>query len=269
MAEDEEAFSRALESELEAIAEKQKALTEGWKGFISSLGNAFDGLLQDLERLRARITELNRLLTRASVSDLKNLKLEVRDQPELVPQLRRVVEHQASGGFDLFDEPEAFDRAAHQLEAFLDENPELRLPDLFHVEFLVARADGETQRYPHLDKVESNGTSITIKVLTNLMLLRGLFRETESFQLPFFLDESNALDRDNLLAIVDLAREQNFVAILASPDVSDAADQLYFPELAQNGRVVIRDAHRVTVRGLEPESTEDNEPGPDRAASSA
>ncbi len=172
------------------------------------------------------------------MSDLKQLRLEVHRNTQLVPRIQTVVDHQARGSFDLFADPQAFQRAAHDLGGFLEEFRTLRLFDLFDLSFRVTRRDGSEQLHPHLDKIESNGTSITIKVLTNLMLLKSLFRTGKSWALPFFVDEANALDRDNLRAVVDLAREQAFVAILASPQPAGVAEITYFPQ-SRGARVSI------------------------------
>ena len=104
--------------------------------------------------------------------------------------------------------------------------------------FEVTTADGGTKLYRNLESIESNGTTITIKVLVNLMLLQGLLDERKETAIPFYLDEASSLDRDNLFAIVGQAREMGFIPVLASPEAMDAADHLYFIR-ERNGRVVL------------------------------
>ena len=241
-------FADALAQELDGLEEKRSALSAAWRGFIAGLTAAFDAQLADLDRLRVRIDALNRLLKQAHVSDLKELRLSLRELPESCGLIKHFVEqHKASAGADLFADRAAFARAEQRVGEFLEQRSTLELTELFQLEFEVTRANGVVTRYPHLDRIESNGTSITIKVLTLLTLLRGLMREREGYRLPFFLDEANALDRANLRAIVRLAESFGFAPVLASPDGSDAAARVYIPLRLPNGRVVLTARHALTL----------------------
>ena len=243
-----EGFAEALSQELDGLGEKRSALSEAWRGFIAGLTAAFDAQLADLDRLRVRIDALNRLLKQAHVSDLKELRLSLRELPESCGLIKHFVEqHKASAGADLFADRAAFARAEQRVGEFLEQRSTLELTELFQLEFEVTRANGAVTRYPHLDRIESNGTSITIKVLTLMTLLRGLMREREGYRLPFFLDEANALDRANLRAIVRLAESFGFAPVLASPDGSDAAARVYIPVRLPNGRVVLTARHALTL----------------------
>jgi len=243
-----EGFADALAQELDGLGEKRVALGEAWRGFIAGLTAAFDAQLADLDRLRVRIDALNRLLKQAQVSDLKELRLGLRELPESCGLIKQFVEqHKASAGADLFADRVAFARAEQRVGEFLEQRGTLELTELFQLEFEVTRANGVVTRYPHLDRIESNGTSITIKVLTLLTLLRGLMREREGYRMPFFLDEANALDRANLRAIVRLAESFGFTPVLASPDGSDAAARVYVPMRLPNGRVVLTGRHALTL----------------------
>jgi len=241
-------FAEALAQEIDGLGEKRVALASAWRGFIAGLSSAFDAQLADLDRLRVRIDALNRLLRQAQVSDLKELRLSLRELPESCGLIKQFVEqHKASAGADLFADRAAFARAEQRVGEFLEQRALLQLTDLFQLEFEVTRASGAVTRYPHLDRIESNGTSITIKVLTLLTLLRGLMRDRDGFRLPFFLDEANALDRANLRAIVRLAESFGFAPLLASPDGSDAAARVYVPVRLPNGRVILTGRHALTL----------------------
>lgn len=243
-----DSFADALAQEIDGLGEKRVALASAWRGFIAGLTAAFDAQLADLDRLRVRIDALNRLLRQAQVSDLKELKLSLRELPESCGLIKHFVEqHKASAGADLFADRAAFARAEQRVGEFLEQRALLHLTDLFQLEFEVTRASGLVTRYPHLDRIESNGTSITIKVLTLLTLLRGLMRDRDGFRLPFFLDEANALDRANLRAIVRLAESFGFAPLLASPDGSDAAARVYVPVRLPNGRVILTGRHALTL----------------------
>ncbi len=232
---------------LEALGAEVEGIRKLWTGFVEGLASGLRGLLEELERARSAVDALNRSLAGVSVSDLKRLRLEVREDPSLVHRLRSIVDTHSGGSVDLFADPAAYDKAAERIGDFIRENQTIRIEDLFTLSFVVERAGGTEQRYRDLSQIESNGTTMTIKVLVNLVLLQGLFRKGKPYQVPFYIDEANALDRDNLASVVDVSRRLGFVAILASPRASDIAGRFYHPE-SVDGRVVIPEPIEVNAK---------------------
>jgi len=232
--EDEPATLSNLQAEVEALGEREKAVQELWKSLAAGMQSAFKGLNQDLETLKTRIQELNRRLGAVSISNLARLRLELREHPEWTERIRTLVEVEA---MPLFFDRNLVSEAQNQLGELLKQHRRVELSDLFDLHFEVTSTDGQTRRYPHLDAIESNGTTITIKVLINLLLLKGLLRDKE-VSIPFYLDEASSLDRDNLTSIVQEARKMGFIAVLASPEAMEAADSLYFLR-ETDGRIVL------------------------------
>jgi len=224
-----------LQAEVEALDEREKAVQELWKSLAAGLQSAFKGLYRDLQTLASRIDELNRRLGRVSISNLSRLRLILREHAEWTRRIKTLVEVEA---MPLFFDSNAVSEAQNQLGELLKQNPgRVELRDLFDLHFEVTSPDGQSRRYPHLDSIESNGTTITIKVLINLILLKGLLGDKE-VSVPFYLDEASSLDRENLAAIVQEARKMGFVAVLASPEAMEAADSLYFLR-ESNGRIFL------------------------------
>lgn len=234
LGEDEAETLANLQSEIEALGEREKAVQELWKSLAAGLQSAFKGLSRDLDTLRSRIDELNRRLGRISISNLARLRLILREHAEWTRRIKTVVEVET---MPLFFDSSAVSEAQNQLGELLKQHRRVELSDLFDLHFEVTGIDGQTRRYPHLDSIESNGTTITIKVLINLLLLKGLLGDKE-VSIPFYLDEASSLDRENLAAIVQEARKMGFVAVLASPEAMEAADSLYFLR-ENNGRIML------------------------------
>ncbi len=224
----------ALSEELDAIQEKETAVRELWTGLAAGLGNAFKALNRDLDTLKSRVDELNRSLSGVSVSNLARLRLLVKEHPEWVSRIRTVAMDE---DMPLFSDRAVVEGALEHLGELLGRYPRVRLMDLFDLNFEVSTPDGIVRKYPHLESIESNGTTITIKVLINLMLLRGLLGSKET-SIPFYLDEASSLDHENLMGIVKKSQDLGFVPVLASPDAMDAADNLYFLR-EHKGRVVL------------------------------
>jgi len=234
LGEDEAATLANLQAEVEALEEREKAVQELWKSLAAGLQSAFKGLKRDLDTLNSNIDKLNRRLGRISISNLSRLRLILREHAEWTRRIKTVVEVET---MPLFFDRSVVSEAQNQLGELLKQHRRVDLSDLFDLHFEVTSTDGQTRQYPHLDSIESNGTTITIKVLINLILLKGLLGDKE-VSIPFYLDEASSLDRENLAAIVKEARKMGFVAVLASPEAMEAADSLYFLR-ENNGRIML------------------------------
>lgn len=242
LGEDESATLANLQAEVDAIEERENAVQELWKSLVAGLQSSFKGLNRDLQTLTMRIDELNRRLGRISISNLARLRLILREHPEWTRRIKTLIDAELS---PLFASQTAVGEAHDQLGEMLRKHQRVELADLFDLHFEVTSVDGQIRRYPHLDSIESNGTTITIKVLINLLLLKGLLGDRE-VAVPFYLDEASSLDRENLVAIVQEARKMGFVAVLASPEAMEAADLLYF--LRERGGRIMLDPKTALVR---------------------
>ena len=230
----------------DALPERKESLRELWKSLVVGLKSAFKNLGNDLDILNARINDLNRALRKTSVSNLDRLALRLERNRELGKYVKDV---QTNEAMPLFGSPRDAQRALERIGELLRLRPIIRLEDMFDLHFEVTTPDGEQRKYPHLDRIESNGTTVTIKVLVSLHLLRALLTDKD-VRIPFFLDEVSSLDHRNLRGIVEAAEGLGFCPILASPEASDAAEVLYYLREGSDGRIVLNpdSAARVEIR---------------------
>lgn len=232
---DEESTVRALREQLESIPEREKAVQELWTSIAVGIKTELGNIAHDLDILKGQVQKLNMQIGRVSISNLKSLKVLIQERPDWVRHIRGV---SLNEDMPLFANRNAVQQSFDDLGRLLSEHPRIDLEDLFDLQFEVGTPDERTRRHAHLDAIESNGTTITIKVLINLVLLRTLL-ENANVRIPFYLDECSSLDRDNLAALVQAAQEMGFIAVLASPDAMDAAERIYFINEKNNGRVVL------------------------------
>jgi len=232
---DEAKTVQALRDQLDSIPQREKAVAEMWKGIAVGIKKDLQNIGKDLDTLKGLVGNLNRQLATVSISNLASLKLLIEEWPQWVKLIREIT---VDDELPLFSNPKAAEEALEGIGRLLADHPRVDLKDLFNLCFEVGTPDGKTYRHEHLDAIESNGTTMAIKVLVNLVLLRGLLGRAE-VQIPFYLDECSSLDQGNLTAIVSAARQMGFIAVLASPDAMDAADKLYFIEEQDGGRVVL------------------------------
>lgn len=214
----------ALREELEGLAQRRNAAERMWQQLMTGLGRKLNDLLESLHSLKSNVSAINRRLRGTSVSDLKRLKLVVSPIDEMVRLLKRTAEQNA---LPLFGDAAAHAEDVKRLDAMLRTHPSIHLTDLFNVAFEVETVDGTVKSYDGLRSIESNGTSISIKVLVHLVLINDLLSDTER-TLPFYLDEASSLDEQNLVGIVRAAQHMGFVPILASPTESTAVEHLYY-----------------------------------------
>jgi len=233
----------ALAAELEAIAEKEEAMTRDWNAHIQGLKATFDHVLRNLEHVRSAATNINREFAKVQVSNLKAVRAEVIDQSDLIGGIKRLAAFEPGGLFDTDPQQES---AIANFRRRIQDNPVIRFTDLFTLGFTVVGADGEAHTYHNFRQIESHGTTITVKVLFNLLLLKNQLRRNDC-AVPFFLDEIQTLDPANRHAILRTARQLGFIAITAAPEAVSEVDALYFLK-PQNGRIVLRNKHRVTVK---------------------
>jgi hypothetical protein len=234
---------RLLQGELEALPDKEEALSRDWNAHIHALKATFDRVLRELNEIHSAKDDLNRHFGRVQVSNLKSVRMEVIEQGDLVTWIRRLSAFEPGGLFDADPERES---ALVNFRTKLQNNPILRFADLFTLGVTVLGPDGRKHTYHDFRQIESHGTTVAIKVLFNLLVLKSQLRRDDC-QVPFFLDEIQILDPGNRHAILETARKLGFLAITAAPEAVSEVDALYFLQ-PRKGWIVLRNKHRLGVR---------------------
>jgi hypothetical protein len=240
---------RILHGELEALPEKEDALARDWNAHLHGLKATFDLVIKNMGHVASAATEITRAFSKVRVSNLKAIKLEVLEQSDLMSWIKRLAAFEPGG---LFDNDPQRESAIVNFRTRIQSNPVIRFADLFTLGVTVTGADDRRHFYADFRQIESHGTTITIKVLFNLLLLKNQLRRDDC-AVPFFLDEVQALDPANRHAILTTARQLGFVAITAAPEAVSEVDALYFLQ-PQNGKIVLRNKHRVGVKRPRPAS---------------
>lgn len=226
----------ACEEALNSLVEHRAAYAEQLNKVVIGMRSTFDGMLRALEAIKGRCTELNKMLSMLRVSNLRNLKIEIFEIEDQTRFYRNVVE---GSGDDLLADVGATEAAVKRIHEKINKAPVLRLSDWFGVRFKVENGRGETKSYDDLAVIESNGTTMTIKLLVNIILIKSLLRAKRAYMIPFWIDEAAQIDIDNLREIIDLANANGFCPVLASTNSMSVAEYIYAIQLNEHGRSVV------------------------------
>ncbi|MCR4304631.1 MAG: hypothetical protein NUV63_10485 [Gallionella sp.] len=226
----------ACEEALNSLVEHRAAYAEQLNKVVIGMRSTFDGMLRALEAIKGRCTELNKMLSVLKVSNLRNLKIEIFEIEDQTRFYRNVVE---GSGDDLLSDVGATEAAVKRIHEKINSAPVLRLSDWFGVRFKVENGRGETKSYDDLAAIESNGTTMTIKLLVNIILIKSLLRAKRAYMIPFWIDEAAQIDIDNLREIIDLANANGFCPVLASTNSMSVAEYIYAIQLNEHGRSVV------------------------------
>jgi hypothetical protein len=244
---DERETIRLLREELEALEDKEEALERDWNAHIHGLKATFDRVLKELGEIHSANDQVNRQFAKVPVSNLTSVRMEVMEQSDLVSWIRRLASFEPGG---LFDSDPDRESALVNFRTKLQDNPLIRFADLFTLGVTVVGPDGRKHTYHDFRQIESHGTTVAIKVLFNLLLLKSQLKRDDC-RVPFFLDEIQILDPSNRHEILNTARKLGFLAITAAPEAVSEVDTLYFLQ-PRKGRIMLRNRHRVGVK-IEPE----------------
>lgn len=234
---------RGLQAELEALPDREEALQRDWNAHMHGLKGTFDDVLKELGEVRTAADGLNRQFAKVQVSNLRSMGVDIKEHSDVVTWIRRLAEMEQPS---LFDIDTHLEPTLNNFRRTLERNPLIRYADLFTLQFRIVTDDDTSRTYHDFRQIESHGTTITIKVLFNLLVLKSLLRKDDCV-VPFFLDEIQALDPANRHAILATARQLGFVAITAAPESVTEVDALYFLQ-PHKGRVVLRHKHKLSVR---------------------
>jgi hypothetical protein len=246
----------AVITTLDSIQKIEESCKEIWEGCVVGLRTSFSHILKDLDSLREKMRSFNQHLAGVTISNLKRISLEIEERKDHTKKYRDMISNDGT----LFAGLSESARAIEEIGKMIEQNPIIRLADLFGVRFIIEFEDGSKKTFSDLSSIESNGTTIMIKALINMILIRDMMRpsviKSSEMSIPFYLDEANQIDPKNLKQIVDTATRLGFCPVLASTIPVAVAENLYFVQWADKGKAVL-DNHRRIRREVKQEVIED------------
>jgi len=206
----------ALQEAMLSLPQRTELLDKAKRTAVAELGNTLKGLRDNYRRLESEIDAFNAAINRRTVSNLTRIELRLDRNERVMGAIEELVK---AGDLKLFaDESKASEAAAFLFEWVGNQGRKLNLTHLFELSFAVFTHDGRETVYRNLDRIESHGTTITIKALVNMHLMSHLLEEGRvgNVHMPYYIDEAASIDQKNQEILIDQGRALGFMPVLAS-----------------------------------------------------
>lgn len=234
----EDDMERRLQLLVNAYAHRtDEALTlaKARRAAVTDIARTLRNIRSDYDSLEHQLALFNREINRRQVSNLESFRVVLAPNKEALKHIDQIIhsagqyeEGETLSVFDLTqnaDQDNRNEQAKEYLARLVAANHnQLGLKDLFELAFEITKVNGQPIIHADIDGAASNGTTMTIKALTNMYLLLHLMDRDLAgrVRLPYYLDEAADIDERNQAALLETSLQLGFVPILASvkPQVS-------------------------------------------------
>jgi myosin heavy subunit len=234
----EDDMERRLQLLVNAYAHRtDEALTlaKARRAAVTDIARTLRNIRSDYDSLEHQLALFNREINKRQVSNLESFRVVLAPNKEALKHIDQIIhsagqyeEGETLSVFDLTQSAEQDNRneeAKEYLARLVAANHnQLGLKDLFELAFEITKVNGQPIIHADIDGAASNGTTMTIKALTNMYLLLHLMDRDLAgrIRLPYYLDEAADIDERNQAALLETSLQLGFVPILASvkPQVS-------------------------------------------------
>lgn len=231
--------------DLNALPDRESSTAELWNGLVRGLRGSFAELLAGAEAVERDVSKLNSAIGQRRVSNLQSVAVEFFYDEKLVEKIRMFIKGSAAPLLASLDEHE---KATADIVELMKNHPRIELVDLFHLHFRVTGSTGTAKVYGSLSQIESQGTSLIIKILVHVALLRKMLNEEVT--IPYYVDEVGSFDDRNLAALIDYSTSSGFVPIFAGPDPKELIPAVYVIRKSSAG-LILDGGSKVRIRRRE------------------
>lgn len=237
-----------------ALPEKQEMLIRLNQIAITKISGRLKDIYDNWLRLESAMSELNRSINKKKVSNLQQFKIELKPYLKQIEAIYHLIEASTSNDDQMTGDllrsttreedinVVVANDANRTLGAFVDDKGgDLLLEDLFELSFVLVDVNGKKNEASDLDEMASNGSTMTIKVLINIYLIRHLMdaKMFETRYLPFYVDEAGAIDSTNQESLINVCRELGFIPVFASVQASEVTRYIIDIQHARTGEGIM------------------------------
>ncbi|TBV11584.1 Mks condensin complex protein MksF [Stutzerimonas kirkiae] len=228
----EEDPERRLQLLVNAYAHRQdEALTlaKARRAAVTDIARTLRNIRSDYDNLEHQLALFNREINKRQVSNLASFRITLAPNKDALRHIDQIIhsagQYEEGETLSVFDLSQSVEQDAKNEEAkdYLSRlvaanGNQLGLKDLFELAFEITKVGGQPVTHTDIDGAASNGTTMTIKALTNMYLLLHLMDREQAgkVRLPYYLDEAADIDERNQQALIETSLQLGFVPILAS-----------------------------------------------------
>lgn len=234
----EEDAERRLQLLINAYAHRQdEALTlaKARRAAVTDIARTLRNIRSDYDNLEHQLALFNREINKRQVSNLASFRIVLAPNKDALRHIDQIIhsagQYEEGETLSVFDLTQSAEQDAKNEEAkeylarlVAANGNQLGLKDLFELAFEITKVHGQPVIHTDIDGAASNGTTMTIKALTNMYLLLHLMDREQAgrIRLPYYLDEAADIDERNQQALIETSAQLGFTPILASvkPQVS-------------------------------------------------
>lgn len=243
-----EAKLEAATQRLTGLSVELEAFDREWGSLLVAARSSIDHIIRDVQKLADEVARLNRRLSQVAISNLSGVTLRIVEQKDVMDRFRALLTD------DLFAGEQNRDRALKELaELIRGQDGTITLQQLFGVQIEV-RMDGEARpvTFASLDAIESNGTTIMLKLLLQMVLIGDLLKRDRAVAIPYYIDEANTLDAVNFSSVLQVSNELGFQPILAGTSPTSSAKHFYFVRYVGGRKSVMERRQRLVREPVAP-----------------
>ncbi|MBT8768765.1 Mks condensin complex protein MksF [Metapseudomonas boanensis] len=229
---------RRLQLLINAYAHRQDeamTLAKARRAAVTDIARTLRNIRSDYDNLEHQLALFNREINKRQVSNLSSFRIVLAPNKEALRHIDQIIhsagQYEEGETLSVFDLTQTADQDAKNEEAkeylarlVAANQNQLGLKDLFELAFEITKVHGQPVIHTDIDGAASNGTTMTIKALTNMYLLLHLMDREQAgrIRLPYYLDEAADIDERNQQALIETSQQLGFTPILASvkPQVS-------------------------------------------------
>ncbi len=221
----------------ENLDSEELTIKKANRAAVTNIAKTLSNIRSDYNRLESELNSFNRAINRRQISNLDGFKVRLEPNKPVLNAIDQIIEtadsYESGENLDIFDiRSKSNDEKVEHAKEYLSDmvqkrGNQLKLEDLFELAFEITQ-NNKSSLYTEIDGAASTGTTMTLKIFTNMYLIRHLMdkREADKFRWPFYLDEAAHIDEKNQKAFIETALNLGFVPVLASVKPQTTANYL-------------------------------------------
>lgn len=190
--------------------------------------------LEKLHNFKSFIHSFNRKLSNYPVSNIREIKIELKEAGDLVKDLRRIGNLRPQR-FD-FDNTEANNPNSdienqNTLKRYFSDSKgkTYKLDDLFSLSIEITKNNGDkdTVKLTGQGQGQSKGTNIVMKLILYMSILKDFVHSSKENKIVLYIDELDSIGSKNIKTLTKFCREHHFVPLFAAPRKIEGVEKYY------------------------------------------